>query len=85
MPELREVTYTLPAHWASILINHDYTGTSSDEEQEIHNFIDGEFGESLFCTVTIADWDEEPSFRKYHDAQPYGVLACDCINYTFLF
>jgi hypothetical protein len=40
MPELQTTVYTLPAHWASILINHDYTGTSDEEEQEISNFID---------------------------------------------
>jgi len=83
MPELQTTVYTLPAHWASILINHDYTGTTDEEEQEISNFIDGEFGESLFCTVCLTN-DNEPEFRKYHDAQPYGVLACDCLDYTFI-
>lgn len=84
MAELRTVTYTLPAHWASALINLDYTGVTDEDEQEISDFIDGEFGESLFCTVTTTN-DNEPEFRKYHDAQPYGVLACDCIDFTFLF
>lgn len=84
MAELRTITYTLPAHWASVLINLDYTGVTDEDEQEISDFIDGEFGDSLFCTVTTAN-DNEPEFCKYHDAQPYGVLACDCIDYTFLF
>lgn len=83
MSELQTTAYTLPAHWASILINHDYTGTSDEVEQEISNFIDGEFGESLFCTVSLTN-DSEPEFRKYHDAHPYGVLACDCLDYTFI-
>jgi hypothetical protein len=83
MTELQTTVYTLPAHWASVLINNDYTGVSDEDEQEIDNFIDGEFGESLFCTVCITN-EDEPSFCKYHDAQPYGVLACDCLDYTFI-
>lgn len=82
MNNLQETTYILPAHWAGVLINLDYSGLSDDEENQLDSFIDGEFGEHLFCTVNVSE-DAEPSFYKYHDAQPYGVLACDCLEYTF--
>jgi len=28
--------------------------------------------------------DEEASFMKYHDAQRFGVLACNVHKYTFI-
>jgi len=82
MNNLQQTTYTLPAHWASVLINLDYSGLSDEEENQLDSFIDSEFGEHLFCTVNVSE-DAEPAFCKYHDAQLYGVLACDCLEFTF--
>ena len=70
-------TYWLPAHWASALINGDFTGLEEDDEEALMRVI---AGEDLPDPVTVGD---EVSFRKYHDAHPYGVLACDCLEYTF--
>jgi hypothetical protein len=83
MNNLQHTTYTLPAHWAGILINNDYSSVSIEEEHELDKFIDGEFGEALFCTVSVAG-DSESFFCKYHDAQPYGIPACDCLKFTFI-
>lgn len=72
-------TYTLPAHWAPYLINGDESGLSVMEALQIEGFLAGEglFTNCLSCT------DEEGDFRTYHDATPYGVLACNCLAYTF--
>jgi hypothetical protein len=70
-------TYTLPAHWASALINGDFTGLEDDDEEALTRVI---VGENLPDPIGVS---EEPEFRKYHDAQPYGVLACDCLEYVF--
>lgn len=83
MSEVRTVDYTLPAHWAVVLINLDYTGFSAEDEAELDSFIDGEFN-GLFDTVCLAN-DNEPEFVKYHDAHNYGVLPCDCLTYTFTY
>ena len=70
-------TYWLPAHWASALINGDTTGLEDDDEKMLDLVIKAEeLPSPIGC-------GEEAEFRKYHDAQPYGVLACDCLEYTF--
>jgi len=81
-PEL--ITYTLPAHWACVLINADYTGLTDEEAKQFDDFTYDEFGERGFDNVVLADDNEEPNFVTYHDVRPYGVLACDCLNYTFI-
>ena len=70
-------TYKLPAHWASALINGDYTGLEERDEEQLTRVI---AGEDLPDPIGVSD---EPEFLKYHDARPYGVLACDCLTFTF--
>lgn len=76
--------YMLPAHWASYLINGDSSSFSLDEDE----------GEKELAVIDqiIKDIDaggpvscsDEPVFMTYHDARPYGILATDCLLYTFL-
>jgi len=28
----------------------------------------------------VSSYDDEGDFMKYHDAQPYGVLACNAVK-----
>jgi hypothetical protein len=70
-------TYTLPAHWAPALVNGDFTGMEEDDEEALMRVI---AGENLPDPVSVSDSSE---FLTYHDARPYGVLACDCLEYTF--
>lgn len=70
-------TYWLPAHWASALINGDLSGLDEDDEEALMRVLAGEqLTEPIDC-------GDSPEFRKHHDAQPYGVLACDCLEFTF--
>lgn len=71
-------TYWLPAHWAPALINSDFSGMEEEDKEALMRVI---AGEQLPDPIACGD---EPEFRKCHDAQPYGVLACDCLEYTFL-
>lgn len=79
---MRTTTAILPDHWASVLINGDQSSFSlyddGDEELELIDRLCEEegFGHCLGCT-------EEAEFRPRHDATGYGVLACDCLTYTF--
>lgn len=75
--ETETTTYTLPAHWAPALINGDFSGMEEDDEEALMRVV---AGENLPDPLSVSD---EPEFVKYHDAQPYGVLACDCLTYTF--
>lgn len=74
---MKTTIYTLPAHWASALVNGDTTGLEEDDEEAMMRVI---AGEGLPDPVSVSD---SPEFRTYHDAWPYGVLACDCLEYTF--
>ena len=74
---MKTCTYTLPAHWATALFYGDFTGLEEPDEEALTRVI---VGENLPDPIGVSD---EPEFRKYHDAQPYGVLACDCLEYVF--
>ena len=69
--------YILPEHWATALFYGDTDHFDEQEEETFQRFI---LGENLPDPLSVSD---EPEFRKYHDAKPYGVLACDCLTYTF--
>ena len=79
---MRTETYTLPAHWASYLINGDASSFSlygEEGEKEVEAIDDwvkdtGDLGFCLGCS-------DEPEFSRNHDAT--GVLACDCLEFTF--
>ena len=74
---IETTTYDLPSHWASALFYGDFTGLEEHDEEQLMAFITGE------DLPNPLDVSEESYFMKYHDAQPYGVLACDCLTYTF--
>lgn len=74
---METTTYTLPAHWASALINDDRTGLEDDDERQLDALM---AGEGLPAPLSCSD---ESFFCTYHDARPYGVLACDCLEYVF--
>ena len=78
MSKLKTIDYTLPEFWACYLINGDDSGLSNNDVRQIDQFMANEgLGHPLCCS------DDNGDFRTYHDARPYGVLACDCLTYTF--
>ena len=79
--KLKSYTLMLPAHWAVALVNGDESGMEDDDIMQLNEFIDDmvrNFG-SCHCV----DVSEDTEFRNYHDASPYGVLACDVAEFTF--
>jgi hypothetical protein len=73
---MQTIDFTLPAHWASALINGDFSGLSDEDAAAVRYFLDTEpdiNGDCLTCT-------DEPMFLRYYDADG---LACDCLTYTF--
>ena len=77
------ITYELPSHWACYLFYgdatcFDYSDDGKAEQAIIDQIID-DIG--LGDPVAVSD---QPSFVVYHDAEDYGVLASDCLIYTFL-
>lgn len=75
---MKTIEYTLPAFWASALINGDYTGLSDEDEAELEAWLESESDAINGDCLNVSD---EPEFRPYNDA---GTLACDCLTYTFI-
>lgn len=71
------VNYLLPAHWSSYLVNNDASGFSAKDIEVCQSLLrDEKLGSCLTCS-------DESNFCKSHDATKYGVLACNCLTYTF--
>lgn len=70
--------YTLPAHWASALINGDRSGLDDADEADLEAWLatHPDLGDCPTCT-------DEEEFRTSHDATGVGVLACNCLTFTF--
>ncbi len=67
---------TVPEHWLSALVNDDRTGLDDKEERQLESFCSEEMGDGWY----IASYESEGSFMTYHDARPYGVLACNAVE-----
>jgi hypothetical protein len=81
---MKTESYMLPAHWASYLINGDASSFSLDEdESEAELTVIDKIIENIDAGSPV-DCSEESTFMTYHDARPYGILAADCLLYTFL-
>lgn len=73
---MQTLTYRLPSHWASALINDDATGLTDEEHNELNEWLQAyRPGYCIDCT-------EEPEFCYSHDADGYA-LAGDCLTFTF--
>lgn len=66
--------YTLPAHWASALINCDYSGMSDAEVKELNDWM--EYAKPGYCI----DCGEESFFTWRNDVNNLGG---DCLEFTF--
>ena len=74
---MKTMTFILPSHWASALINGDFSGLSGTETECLYAWLRIEQpGICLWC-------EDEPFFIRCHDA--YGVVpqAALCVKYTF--
>ena len=76
--KFEEETLWLPAHWASALINGDYTGLDDSEEEELNDWLEAnpEYGNPTSCS-------DYPEFKNKHDASDFALPA-DCLEFTYL-
>ena len=74
---MKTETYTLPAFWASALINGDYSGLSVCDVLSVDLWLNThpELGACLSCS-------EEAEFIHWHIDSP-EVLPCDCLDFLF--
>jgi hypothetical protein len=75
-------TFNLPRHWASALINGDYSGYEDEDVNAIMAFTVWMVAEYHSCWC-ISCGDDEDDFRWYHDATRFGVLACMTTDFVF--
>jgi len=73
--------FELPAHWACALMYGDESGLDQDDLEALDRFM--VTGLAEHCSFHCVDVTDDQFFTKYHDATQYGVLACDCLVYTF--
>ena len=73
---MKTATHTLPAFWASALVNGDSTGIDLAEKLVIHRWRKAhpELGPCLTCS-------DLPQFHRHHDAPELG--ACLCFYFVF--
>ena len=67
--------YRLPVHWASALINDDYSGIDDTEKAEIKKSV-----YTAECPPVSVDFTTE-GFYHYNDA---GTLASNCADFLFI-
>jgi hypothetical protein len=72
-------TLDVPAHWLSALVNGDESGLTDKESAQLEAFCDQELvdGEGVW---NVTSYSEESELMRFHDAQPYGVLACGAVT-----
>ena len=74
---IQTVTYLLPEHWASALVNGDESGMDDTESATLAAWLADR--PSLSC-IDVAD---DASFTAWHDARAYNVKACNAATFTF--
>ena len=65
-------TYTLPAHWASYLINGDHSGISEEEKSACDHWLESQGSPNI---VDVG----EPYFTWHNDANSSGGDVCDYV------
>lgn len=73
--------YTLPASWASYLVNSDSSGLEEDEIKEVDEFVNNEMKNNSFESFNCTGTSDEPYFKRSSDANNLGG---DMLDYTFL-
>ena len=60
----------------------------NDEEKELDSFINY-WNQHLYMNTAYVPSDEnaviESHFMKFHDAERFGILACNCCEYIFTY
>ncbi len=73
--------WLLPSHWASALINDDWTGYDQEEIDQIETVLHRS-GLSTHRCVDVAD-DSSFMQRPSYWPESYGLLAGDYATFTF--
>ena len=72
-------TLQIPSHWLSAIVNGDESSFDYYEDEEDYAAYQA-FCKEEIPTGAVVSLAEESYFSKFHDASPYGVLACDVVD-----
>ena len=78
-----KLTLAVPSHWLCPIAYGDTTALDDAETTAFARWIDDMTRE--FGPIMLGNVSDDPYFARYHDAAEYGVLACDCVDVTFMF
>jgi hypothetical protein len=73
-------TLDVPSHWLSALVNGDESSFDYYDDAEDYKAYQAFCNEELSEGWSVSSYEEDGSFMHFHDAQPYGVLACDAVT-----
>lgn len=78
---MQTVIRTLPSHWASALVNGDESGLENEDIEALNAFCESMIAQygSYYCV----DVSEDEQFMRWHDAEWFGVGACQVADFTF--
>lgn len=79
--KIKTYTLMLPTHWACPLINGDESGLEDEDQAQLEAFTADMV--RTYGSCHCVDVSEDTEFMRWHDAAPYGVLACDVAEFTF--
>ncbi len=74
--EDNKVTFYFPAHWASAIIDGDFSGLDDEEEKEVNDTL--KHHGLTTCDIYI---DAEPEKEFISNPDTLSELACDCIPF----
>lgn len=79
--KIKTYTLMLPTHWASPLVNGDESGLEDEDQAQLEAFTADMV--RTYGSCHCVDVSDDTEFMRWHDAAPYGVLACDVAEFTF--
>jgi len=85
MPKLESLLLSIPTHWMAPILYGDTSGLDDTETVAFTRWLDDTLREVGHGKPTmIGTIHDNEYFAMYHDAQPYGVLACMCYDVELL-
>ena len=90
---MKTITLELPTDWAVAIFYSDLSRLDDDDIEEMNAYDDDDIEEMKaffdwahknYGPLSPVELSDGSWFAKYHDAEPFGVLACDVAEYTFI-
>lgn len=74
-------TFNIASHYASAIVNGDYTGLDDAEERKLNEFLDNLNNylgvENTVMDLMLSDYDQD----SYYDIDEVSGLYADCIEF----